>query len=326
MCRTKDRVIVVSPQKSGAHLICELMSRLDYRVLGWIVRSEPAGLTDSDMDAMARSVMRQHEKIIFGVGRPLGRFKSKARRAAYLMFILWGERLGVPWLSRHGLGDIHAIYSRANLAQLTARGFDSFPPNVCLVKHELPLEKTDGQFIRDWSASGDPALILMYRDPRDVLCSFVRYLTGRTKRKQHGGFAEYHAYQPILQSLPNDDERLMHAIVDPSFPGHRDYFESLWLLRHPNVCKVKYEELVGDAGGGSDEAQTAAVSRVLEHLGIDADPIECAQGIYNTESFTFSRGQIGAWREMFKLHHHEVFNDRYGQVLEWYGYEPSPPC
>jgi hypothetical protein len=79
--------------------------------------------------------------------------------------------------------------------------------------------------------------------------------------------------------------------------------------------------LVGSAGGGSAEVQHEAVSRVLKHLGIDGDLAEYAREIYNTGSFSFSKGTIGSWRKMFKPHHHKEFNKRYGDVLRWYGYQ-----
>ena len=316
----KQRILVVSPQKSGTHMICELMSNLGYRTFGWIAMESPPDFDNGELTSMATSVMRKHEKFVFSVARSVGLLKRLEQYAVGLLMTVWYERLGEPLASRHALQAVHAVYSRPNLRALVVSHFDSLLPNICLVKHELPLEKTDGAFIRRWSETGDPAIIFMYRDPRDVLCSFVRYLTGRTKRKEYGGFAEYYVYNSILESLPNDDERLMHAIIDPSFPGHRDYLESLWLLRHPNACKVKYEDLVGVAGGGSDQAQRDAVQRVLDHLGIDKDPEECANGIYNTKSFTFSKGQIGSWREMFKPAHHEAFAKQFGNILEWYGY------
>ena len=37
-------------------------------------------------------------------------------------------------------------------------------------------------------------------------------------------------------------------------------------------------------------------------------------------SFTFHKGQIGGWREHFSPEHEEIFNERYGKLLELYSY------
>lgn len=320
----QQRVIVVSPQKSGTHLISELMVKLGYRTFGWVVMEDaPPEFSAAERLSAVKSIMGKWERAIFSVGRRMGVLKRLEQDAMAGLMLVWGERLGVPWASRHGLQAVHTIYSLRNLRALCSGDMTSVMQNICLVKHELPLDKIDGAFTRHWSNTGDPALVFMYRDPRDVLCSFVRYLTGRTAKGKHGDFAEYNVHQAILEALPDDDERLMHAITDPSFPGHRDYFDCLWLLRHPKVCKASYEELVGEQGGGSEQAQRAAVTRVLDHLGIDAEAEDCAKGIYRTDSFTYSRGQVGSWKEMFKPRHHKAFERHFGDILASYGYEPG---
>ena len=320
-----EHVLVVSLQKSGTHLIADLMRKLGYTVFGWIIRDRDAPLP---FDRQAREIAAS--LVLSPMQRRVLRLLSKTplydritEKALYGLMLSWGERLGVPWASRHGHAYPHMLYSNPRLLTLSRKSIEHTPPNSCMIKHELPLAKTDGAFIRHWTETGKPAIIFNYRDPRDVLLSFINYFTGKTKTGKHGGFAEYFAYQDILNAIEDPDQRLMHAIMDPSFPGHQDFYDSLWMLRHPKVCKVSYEELVGSAGGGSDEAQTRAVARVLEQVGIQADPAELADGLYNTKSFTFHKGQIGKWKEAFQPMHHAAFNARQGEILKAYGYEPA---
>lgn len=318
-------VLVVSLQKSGTHLIAELMRKLGYTVFGWVVRDRDVPLS---FDREARDIATA--QVLSPIQRGLLRLMSRTKRyeqmthqALYALMVSWGERLGVPWASRHGYVYTHMLYSNPRLLALSKKSIDEAPPNGCMIKHELPLAGTDGAFIRHWTDTGRPAIIFNYRDPRDVLLSFINYLTGRANAGIHGGFAEYYVYQEVLSAMDSVDERLSHAIFDPSFPGHRDFEESLWMLKHPKICKVSYEELVGSSGGGSDEAQAAAIRRILGHVGAEAEAAELAPGLYNTESFTFHKGQIGKWKSAFKPHHHRAFNRRFGAILEAYGYEPA---
>ncbi len=320
-----ERVLVVSLQKSGTHLMWELMKNLGYVVFGALTFHFDEG---EDVFPFGRDAREVAAKLVLSPlqrwGLRLARFTSLydqiTEKALYVMAMSWAERLGTPWASRHGLAPLHFLYQKPRLLGLSRHSIRETPANTCMIKQELPLTRTDGNFIKHWSETGEPAIIFNYRDPRDVLVSFISYLLGKTGG--HGGYAEYFAYQPILEALPNDDERLMHAILDPSFPGHRDFEESLWLLRHPRVCKVSYEELVGAAGGGSDEVQNAAIARVMQHLGIERDSREVVRGIYNPASRTFHQGRIEKWRTAFKPEHHKAFNHRFGDLLALYGYPP----
>lgn len=318
-----ERVLVVSLQKSGTHLIAELMKNLGYAVWGSITIEE-----EEDVFPFGREARDLAASLVLSplqrLGLRLARFSSLYNRitekALQIMAVSWAERLGTPWPSRHGYAHLHFLYRHPRLLALSAHSIRDTPAETCMITQELPLSRTDGLFIKHWDSHGEPAIIFNYRDPRDVLLSFVHYLTGKTKSGEHGGYAEYFVYEKVLSALADNDERLMHAILDPSFPGHRDFAESLWMLRHPQVCKVSYEELVGTAGGGSDEKQLAAVGRVMEHLGIEGEGAEVARGIYTSESRTFHQGRIGKWRAAFKPEHHRAFNQRFGELLTLYGY------
>lgn len=52
---------------------------------------------------------------------------------------------------------------------------------------------------------------------------------------------------------------MAYALSDDSFPGIDDHRRMRWLLHHPDVCAVSFEELIGADGGGSKEAQMTAL-------------------------------------------------------------------
>jgi hypothetical protein len=153
----------------------------------------------------------------------------------------------------------------------------------------------------------------MYRDPRDVLLSMVDFLVG-SEPSQLGAFPDHHVYAAILRSVETVEERLTIALTDPAFPGVDAFVRAQWLLRHPRVCQVSFEELIGVSGGGSAARQSTAVARMASFLGVDADVRTIAGRIFNDKAHTFHRGQIGRWRYHFTSEHCRLFNDRFGQT------------
>ena len=83
----------------------------------------------------------------------------------------------------------------------------------------------------------------------------INFLTGKTGNGI-GNFSEFQIFSRILDSLPSLDDQLTYALSDPSFPTQGDLGRMFWLLSHPNVCKISFEELIGPHGGGSEEAAT----------------------------------------------------------------------
>ena len=105
---------------------------------------------------------------------------------------------------------------------------------------------------------------------------------------------EFDVYHDILATKGSWEEKLDYAMRDPAFLGHDEFARSLWLLNHPAVCKVRYEDLVGPRGGGTAEAQLDAVSRLVRHIDSDADPAEIAARVYDPGSWSFHHDVHGA--------------------------------
>ena len=95
-------------------------------------------------------------------------------------------------------------------------------------------------------------------------------------------------------------------------------------LDDPDCLIVKFEDLVGSQGGGSDERQTAAVASIAQHVGLaldDADVQAVAGQVFNRGAQTFRKGAIGDWRNHFSAEHITAFEETGGQeLLQTYGY------
>lgn len=165
------------------------------------------------------------------------------------------------------------------------------------------------------------APILMIRDPRDIAVSLAFWYGTNPRLRTWEQFS----------AMRSDEERLMATIVGvPGGGGHQPVASIGERLRHyrgwlsdPGTCVVRFEQLVGSAGGGSDEEQFDAVRRVLRHCrreAGDARTSELARSVFARHSKTFRRGAIATWPEHFTDEHRAAFDEVAGAELQAYGY------
>ncbi|MGQ4601140.1 hypothetical protein [Nocardia sp. R6R-6] len=327
-------VVVVSLAKSGTHLVREVISALGYALRGTVFSSpqEQPVLPAEQMWRVLQLIYLPDElDELVGCCDPAVVDRGM-KRAIVALNESWRLRLGIL---QRGLAvnderdgeTLNALTVRA-LSRPEAKSFVDTPDNTCWFLHELALDRVDEFFLRQWSDTGKPRIIFNYRDPRDVLVSMVNFLSGESPGRVSGSSlprtvvlgGRLRIHGDILRTAETFDDRLNLALTDPTFPGADAFENALWLLRHPDVCKVSFEELVGPSGGGSETRQRAAVQRVIDFLGADADVEKIAEQLFDKDSFTFLKGQIGGWREHFTQSHEAMFNERYGKILELYSY------
>ena len=167
--------------------------------------------------------------------------------------------------------------------------------------------------------------LFIIRDLRDVAVSLADYLTYKNTN---------HRLHPYFKSLPTDEARLMAAIV--GVPGNligdgkreKSIGESgeafaPW-LNEPNCLAVRFEDMIGSAGGGSDRRQLDNVRAIVNYLGLDLSEeqiTQVAQNIFFKRSTTFRKGQIGDWQNHFTDEHKRAFKEVAGEALINLGYE-----
>jgi hypothetical protein len=161
--------------------------------------------------------------------------------------------------------------------------------------------------------------LFLIRDPRAIVVSQIHYVIARKDHRHHALFA----------SIPTASERLRVAIAgDPehgvaSIGERLDAFEG-WLTSDALV--VRFEDLVGPAGGGDAEAQARTVRAIEDHLGI-AVPDErfraiCAS-LFSAASPTFRQGSVQRWRASFDDELDALLRSVAGEALTRYGYDPE---
>ncbi len=167
-------------------------------------------------------------------------------------------------------------------------------------------------------------MIVIIRDPRDIVVSHYNYVTYIDKR---------HRLRPYYLQMKDDSERLMASIrgftpQDGNPQGHlldiNARFRAIWEWRNYQAHVVRFEDLVGPLGGGDEERQLNAIESICDYLGIAISPQEkrdIAGKLFYRKSETFRKGVIGDWKHHFSEEHKRAFKEIAGQLLVDLGYE-----
>jgi hypothetical protein len=161
-------------------------------------------------------------------------------------------------------------------------------------------------------------ILHVVRDPRDVAVSHAHYMMDRPRHPLHRHY----------RSLDGWEARLSFSITGGRVPGV-GYLNSLarryrlmagWRCV-PGVVTLRFEDLVGVNGGGSEARQRAAVAALTEVGKVrDEGAVDRVVETLFGGTSTFRRGRIGGWRESFGPEHHELIRTHCSGVLEEWGY------
>jgi hypothetical protein len=164
-------------------------------------------------------------------------------------------------------------------------------------------------------AENDIAALFISRDPRDALLSMLNY--ARTQNKPA------HVAN-VLSEMSGDDAIELLLTGGEAFVPFGDYYDaySAW-LEAPGLLAVRFEDLIGQRGGGSVERQVETVSALFRHAGVAADAAKVAKAAgsaFNERAGTFFKGQVGAWRSAFSPRVERSFERHAGHLLDKWGY------
>lgn len=160
--------------------------------------------------------------------------------------------------------------------------------------------------------------LVMIRDPRMIVLSHLNYVTNIDKT---------HKTHKYFESLPSDEARLnsiiqgVDGVVAPIGEVLRRY--EGW-LRHPNVLTVKFEDLVGSSGGGTQIKQQETIKGIAEHLGIhmsDEWISAIADKVFSSSAPTFRSGSTTGWKEKLSDDQKAILKPQIADWLIKYGYE-----
>lgn len=185
------------------------------------------------------------------------------------------------------------------------------------LKHSLELE----QCIRENKVKN----ILMVRDPRDIAVSNYMYITYKDLT---------HRLHNYFNSLKSDSDRLVASIQGiesellsgnpPSLSLAEHFYGYLPWINCSDCLIVRFEDLVGNRGGGNDEVQLKTLTKIVQHIGLSTPEIDIkalALEIFNPGSRTFVKGQIGTWKDVLEDKHMEIIKNEMNDTLIKLGYE-----
>lgn len=152
-------------------------------------------------------------------------------------------------------------------------------------------------------AASDAKALMVIRDPRAVVVSAMHYLEAATWMPWR---------EELMRQWPDRASVLKALIHGHGEPGDQLYFPEIghhyasyarW-MDAPATCLVRFEDLVGTRGGGSEADQLAEVTRVLDHLGYGTQYGHAGEGahdvarrMFSEHSVTFRSGRVDSWRD-----------------------------
>jgi hypothetical protein len=172
------------------------------------------------------------------------------------------------------------------------------------------------QELEDAISDSGAATLFMIRDPRDILLSRMHYILGLRRHRLHDFLG---------QRFDNAADRLRVLVsgnaTEPFIRPMRTDLASFarWIER-PGVLTVRFEDLVGERGGGSERAKRAALEAIAHHCGLDPSGLaeQAASGAGATP--TLRKGQIGGWRSELPGEVVDAVDRECGDLLAAMGY------
>lgn len=172
----------------------------------------------------------------------------------------------------------------------------------------------DGELLQALRAAGIKP-IFIYRDPRDCLVSAVHWA--------FKGYPEHISRK--LGGLPEERAILVLLEGSDSLVPFADWFDAYrsW-LSVPDAIVLRFEDVIGARGGGSDARQRECFANAIHRLGIQALPQAFDSALsmaFNPRAGTFRSGQIGGWRNAFSREVAREFDLKAGHLLGLWNYE-----
>lgn len=200
--------------------------------------------------------------------------------------------------------------------------------NGQMVAAHLPWSKYLERSISNVTNSRRIKHILIYRDPRDTMVSYMNYIThserysGDHISEQRILLAEYDNYADRLSSVIKSR---MGFFSRGNGKGNHYLNFAPW-LKSPHCFAVKFEELYPELNGLKETGFGAILKDLLNYLEIDhasIDPVDLYDKAYG-QSLTASDvvNKVGQYKRVFESQHYDALdNPDFKNLLHTFGYE-----
>lgn len=165
--------------------------------------------------------------------------------------------------------------------------------------------------------------LFIIRDPRAVIASLIAFiLDSHGMPKRHFLEADFRLMSPAERL-----EILLHGGFAPQanvrVRGFADIYRSMFAWRNdPSCFMVRFEDLVGEQGGGSAERQKTEVKRMAVFLGeaFDSSVTDKLDTIYNRSARTYRKGSVDSWKQALDAESVELLIEYCRLLCEETGY------
>lgn len=153
------------------------------------------------------------------------------------------------------------------------------------------------------------------RDPRDVLLSWAHYVPTQKWHYARKGLLGLDINQRVLKIIDGYES---DGYVIESFSSILN--QSLGWISASGVKVIRFENLVGESGGGRKDKQLLTVMSIANYLQLVCDKPEIiAKNLFGGTK-VFRKGQIGAWRHELRSETIDIMDRKIGHIVEKMGY------
>lgn len=161
--------------------------------------------------------------------------------------------------------------------------------------------------------------LFMVRDPRDVALSAAHYIG---QKKSH---ALYHPARK-LSDVKSRLKLFLDGYPDAGVASFSELMRGYTGWLDSGLPLIRFEDLIGPAGGGDEARQRATLQMLYRHIGVPADNgwlEQLGQRLFSSTSPTFRKGHIGEWRQHFDPELKDYFKAAAGWSVIRFGYEQN---
>ncbi len=198
--------------------------------------------------------------------------------------------------------------------------------NGQMVAAHLPWSEDLERVIKNMTSTRRIKHVFLYRDPRDALVSYMRFVTyssiyNRTSiaRAKHKFFQE---------NFSNDDERLTYLIQERqnNYSVKYDFLKYEPWLHSRHSCAIQFEELYSEFLEIKEKGFGDCFQKLFNYLEVDInaiDPINFYNSVHeNSLTASGEKKKLSQYKRYFKDEHYKMLdNADFRKVLEVFRYE-----
>jgi hypothetical protein len=159
--------------------------------------------------------------------------------------------------------------------------------------------------------------MLITRDPRAILNSFVHYVIAEKRHILHDtlqGLSSEEQYLSVLRGVGGSRGQLQPLQA-------RCLAVEVW-RKHAEVHHLKFEDLVGPKGGGTMQAQSKSVQQVCEVLNADQNRVrDVTENLFGAEKHTFRKGKVSSWKREIPDSILPIVEEELTEVISMWDYD-----